>query len=104
MAQQKFSQKLILELIVLKILAANPQPGAQILKKLQKIGLPTSEGTLYPLLASLKSQKHVGQGYLEMNFGRAKKCYSLTISGTQHLNKLKKDWRELERTIFRADH
>ncbi len=104
MSKQKFSQKILLELIIMKILATSPQPGAQILQKLQKINFKTSKGTLYPLLANLKSRKHTALVYLEMNSGPARKCYSLTEAGTKHLNKLKKEWRGLEQTIFRADH
>lgn len=99
-----FTHKTLLELIVLKIISSNPQPGKVILEILQKINFSTPEGTLYPLLSELKRQSFIHQYYEEMNTGPARRCYSITETGKKHLDILKKEWRKTEQTIFRADH
>jgi PadR family transcriptional regulator PadR len=90
------------ELIVLTLIEVHPTPGAHILARLKALNFPTSPGTLYPLLAGLKKKSIIQLSYEEMEVGHARKCYLITETGQNYLAELKKKWRWINHTIYKA--
>jgi len=57
-------RKGLLELVILKIIAADKMYAADMLKRLSDTEFATQEGTLYPLLSKLR-RENPGQAYTE---------------------------------------
>ncbi len=95
----KFESDLLrgsLDLMVLSILANDPEYGYSIQQKLQaaskeKVRLPA--GTLYPLLHRLEAEKLI-RSWLDSTTGRQRKWYALTAKGQKRLAAQAKQWRE----------
>ncbi len=96
------NNQFFLELCVLTLIEVHPAPGARILARLEALDFPTSPSTLYPLLAGLKKKSVIDLSYEEMDVGPARKCYFLTKIGQSYLAELKKKWRWISHTIYKA--
>jgi PadR family transcriptional regulator PadR len=86
----KFSpiRKGLLELAVLKIIAAHKVYAADILKQLEPTDFSTQEGTLYPLLSRLRREGAVAYEWIESDAGPPRKYYYLTPAGKSQLKQL----------------
>jgi PadR family transcriptional regulator, regulatory protein PadR len=99
MMAEKFESDLLrgsLDLMVLSVLAKDPQYGYSIQQKLQtasrdKVRLPA--GTLYPLLYRLEAEKLI-RSWLDSSTGRQRKWYELTTKGRKRLTAQAKQWQE----------
>jgi PadR family transcriptional regulator PadR len=86
--------------LVLAVLGSlrEEQCGYTLRKSLAEYGLAIDEGTLYPLLRRLE-----GQGLLaslwRVQDKRNKRFYSLTGEGTQILEQLLAEWRDIDSSI-----
>jgi len=86
--------------LVLAVLGAlrEEQCGYTLRKSLAEHGLAIDEGTLYPLLRRLE-----GQGLLASEWRledkRNKRFYGLTGEGTQILEQLLAEWRDIDSSI-----
>lgn len=98
----KFTNKFLLELIVLTMIDARSYTTLEILQKLESINFKIPKGSLYPLLARLKNQKMIVAYFEEMDTGSAKKCLDLTEDGQRRLKELKNYWRDINRLVYKA--
>lgn len=83
-----------LDLMVLSVLAAEPQYGYAIQKKIAEAGsgkISVQAGTLYPLLHRLESEKLI-RSYWDDSTGRKRKWYELTKKGLQKLSVQQSQW------------
>jgi PadR family transcriptional regulator PadR len=99
--EDKFSpiRKGLLELIVLKIIAAHKVYAADILMRLTSTEFATQEGTLYPLLSRLRREGAVSYEWVESDAGPPRKYYQLTDSGRARSNQLENYWRHITHII-----
>lgn len=88
-----------LEYCILAIISGGKVYATDILKKLMESDLIVVEGTLYPLLARLKSQGLVEYEWEESRSGPPRKYYSLTQKGRENLTQLKATWKSLVESI-----
>lgn len=92
-------RKGLLEFCILLIISHGEVYASEILQKLKDADLIVVEGTLYPLLSRLKSEKLLSYSWAESNAGPPRKYYSLTAEGKQALEQLKVTWRTLHQSI-----
>lgn len=96
---EKFESDLLrgsLDLMVLSVLANDPQYGYSIQKRLQeasreKVRLPA--GTLYPLLHRLEADLLI-RSWLDSSTGRQRKWYALTAKGKKRLAAQAAQWQQ----------
>lgn len=72
---------------------------SDILEMLKKSDMIVVEGTLYPLLSRLKTQKLVDYDWEESRTGPPRKYYTLTGKGEEQLVLFKKTWNSLINSI-----
>ena len=92
-------RKGLLEFVVLKIISSKKVYTADILKALSETEFATQEGTLYPLLSSLRREGTVEYEWVESDAGPTRKYYQLTAAGRKQLSELEDYWDELHKTI-----
>lgn len=96
---EKFESELMrgsLDLMVLSVLAREPQYGYSIQQKLQTASrnkVRLSAGTLYPLLHRLEADKYI-RSWSDNSTGRQRKWYELTAKGKKKLASQAKQWQE----------
>jgi PadR family transcriptional regulator PadR len=98
---EKFSpiRKGLLEFVVLRIIAQEPVYVADILKRLEKTEFKTQEGTLYPLLSSMRRDGFVDYEWKESDAGPPRKYYELAAKGREHLKETQEYWENIIKTI-----
>jgi DNA-binding PadR family transcriptional regulator len=72
--------------------------GYALINGLAEQGLEIDQGTLYPLLRRLESQGLL-QSEWNVEGSRPRRYYVISPEGTQVLEGLTKDWRDLTKTI-----
>ena len=90
-----------IKVIVLQILSTTPCHGYLISEKIKKVTfneITVSEGTLYPLLHSLKADGYL-TSELQATGDRKRKIYSLTKKGEELLNEKKSEWKNFSSVI-----
>jgi PadR family transcriptional regulator, regulatory protein PadR len=91
-----------LDLLILKILALQPQNGWAISQRLKQISnevLQVSDGSLYPALHKLQQEGWIKAEWRASENNRRAKFYSLTRLGRRHLEKEAANWRRLSGAI-----
>lgn len=88
-------RKGMLEYFILLIIARGKIYASNILKELKDADLIVVEGTLYPLLTRLRTQKLLDYTWEESKSGPPRKYYVLTVKGKEHLAQLKTIWESL---------
>jgi len=91
-----------LDLLLLKILALEPQHGWAISQRLKQISsniLQVSDGSLYPALHKLEQEGWITAEWKTSTLGRRAKFYSLTRLGRRQLAKEAGDWARLSDAI-----
>jgi PadR family transcriptional regulator PadR len=91
-----------LDLLLLKILALEPQHGWAISQRLKQISgevLQVSDGSLYPALHKLEQQGWIKAEWKASENNRKAKFYSLTRIGRRQLEKETADWARLSGAI-----
>src|SRR5215470_9040155 len=91
-----------LDLLILKILALEPQHGWAISQRLRQVSsdvLQVSDGSLYPALHKLEQEGWIAAEWKTSELGRRAKFYSLTRLGRNHLRKEAADWERLSSAI-----
>ena len=85
---------------MLAVLAAlrDEQCGYTLRKSMADKGLAIDEGTLYPLLRRLESQGLLASQWREHD-KRNKRFYRLTTEGTDILERLLAEWRDIDSSI-----
>ena len=94
-------RKGLLEVLILKIVAAEKVYAADILKRLRDTEFATQEGTLYPLLSKMRREGSVEYEWKESEAGPPRKYYKLTRHGQEQLDELNQYWQRINQTISR---
>jgi len=91
-----------LNLLILKILALEPQHGWALSQRLRQISsevLQVSDGSLYPALHKLEQEGFIKAEWQTTENNRRAKLYSLTGTGRRALNRESKSWERLSGAI-----
>lgn len=88
-------RKGVLEYCVLALLAQGDKYGLQLADELVDRNLTASEGSLYPLLARMKSADLVTTRWEGSSTGRRRKYYAITERGMSHLRQFDAIWNEI---------
>jgi transcriptional regulator len=84
-----------LELIVLKLLRAEPTNGYDLTLGIQAVSrdvLNVNAGSLYPALYRLEARGMIRAEWAETENGRRAKVYSVTAAGRKHLAEQRDTW------------
>jgi PadR family transcriptional regulator PadR len=93
-----------LDLLILKIVALQPQHGWAIGQRLTQISsdvLQVSDGSLYPALHKLEQEGWITAEWRPSENNRRAKFYSLTRLGRRHLEREAANWDRLAGAISR---
>jgi len=91
-----------LDLLILKILALEPQNGWAISQRLRQVSgdvLQVSDGSLYPALHKLEQEGWISAEWRPSENNRRAKFYSLTRPGRRHLERETANWARLSAAI-----
>ncbi|HXT69411.1 MAG TPA: PadR family transcriptional regulator [Vicinamibacterales bacterium] len=91
-----------LDLLILKILAAQPLHGWAISQRLTQVSgdvLQVSDGSLYPALHKLEHRGWIKAEWAPSENNRRAKFYALTRAGRKHLEREAADWTRLSAAI-----
>ncbi len=91
-----------LDVLVLKIVALEPQHGWAISQRLKQVSgdvLQVSEGSLYPALHKLEQEGWITAEWKMAESNRRAKFYSLTRLGRRHLEKEAANWGRLSAAV-----
>ena len=91
-----------LDLLILKILALEPQNGWAISLRLKQVSsdvLQVSDGSLYPALHKLEQEGWVTATWQTTENNRRAKFYALSRPGRRHLEKEAENWARLSSAI-----
>ena len=94
-----------LDLLLLKIVALEPQHGwaiAQRLKQVSRDELHASDGSLYPALHKLELAGWITCEWKTSELGRRAKFYALTPAGRKRLAHETEEWQRLSAAISRV--
>lgn len=92
-------RKGLLEYCILLIISRGEIYASDIIKELQAADLLVVEGTLYPLLSRLKSEKLLEYNWVESQAGPPRKYYRLTEDGKKMLERLSESWSTLSKSV-----
>lgn len=93
-----------LDVLLLKIIALEPQHGFAISQRLQQVSgdvLQVSEGSLYPALHKLEQEGWISAEWKPTEGNRRAKFYSLTRPGRKYLEAESAKWDRLSGAITR---
>ena len=91
-----------LDLLILKVLTAQPLHGWAIVKRIQLLSgdvLSVGQGSLYPALHRLEQQGWITAEWKDSDLGRSAKFYSLTRDGKKQLATELKSWDRLSSAV-----
>ena len=94
-----------LDLLLLKIIALEPQHGWAIGQRLRQMSgdaLQVSDGSLYPALHKLEFAGWIEAEWKPGDLGRRAKYYTLTRAGRKRLEQEANQWRRLSGAITRV--
>jgi transcriptional regulator len=94
-----------LDLLLLKIIALEPQHGWAISQRLKQVSdedLQVSEGSLYPALHKLELAGWITSDWKTSDLGRRAKFYSLTRAGRRRLEQEANHWHRVSSAITRV--
>jgi PadR family transcriptional regulator, regulatory protein PadR len=94
-----------LELLLLKIVALEPQHGWAISQRLRQISdqqLQASDGSVYPALQKLELADWVTSEWRTSDMGRRAKFYALTPAGRRRLVSEADEWQRLSSAVGRV--
>jgi len=91
-----------LDVLILKIVALEPQHGWAISQRLKQVSgdvLQVSEGSLYPALHKLEQEGWITAEWKPTESNRRAKFYSLTRPGRKHLESESANWDRLSAAV-----
>jgi len=94
-------RKGVVESCILGLLEREPMYGWQLSETLVAHGMIASIGSLYPILARLKSQELVTSFDVSSAAGPSRKYYRLTTAGEQQLSGFRQQWAAFAPTVDR---
>lgn len=92
-------RKGLLEFLVLDVVSTGDVYVADILERLDGTDFATREGTLYPLLSSMRREGLVDYDWRESAAGPPRKYYRLTDQGRDQLDEFRAYWASLTSLI-----
>ena len=93
-------RKGLLELAILNVLGGGALYGYEIVRRLGDVdGLVITEGTVYPILSRLKTERHIESYLEESSSGPPRKYYRLTSRGKDELRRMNQHWQRLHEAI-----
>ena len=92
-------KKGVLEYLILSIISQGESYASDIIKNLKKADLIVVEGTMYPLLSRLKTEKLLEYVRVESQHGPPRKYYKLTSKGEKSLQELDKIRKQLVNSV-----
>ena len=92
-------RKGVLEYCILAVLAKERKYATEILNHLKEAKMIVVEGTLYPLLARLRTAHLLEYEWEESVSGPPRKYYQITKEGLLFLKELAVDWKELQKAV-----
>jgi transcriptional regulator len=94
-----------LDLLLLKIIALEPQHGWAISQRLRQVSddeLQASDGSVYPALQKLELAGWVRSEWKTSDLGRRARFYSLTAAGHRRLAHETGEWQRLSSAVSRV--
>lgn len=94
-----------LNLLLLKIIALEPQHGWAISQRLRQVSneeLQASDGSVYPALQKLELAGWIRSEWRTSDLGRRAKFYSLTPAGRRRLAQEAAEWHRLSSAVTRV--
>ena len=94
-----------LDLLLLKIIALEPQHGWAISQRLRQVSddqLQASDGSVYPALQKLELAGWVRSEWRTSELGRRAKFYALTPAGRKRLAAEVEEWERLSSAVSRV--
>ena len=91
-----------LDLLILRVVALEPQHGWGIAERIRQISrdvLQVRQGTLYPALHRLERQGWIRARWGDSDNNRRAKFYSLTAAGRKYLESEQDSWERLSAAI-----
>ncbi|MFK7696113.1 PadR family transcriptional regulator [Paenibacillus sp. HJGM_3] len=88
-------------ILILSLLDRKPMYGYEIAKELERLSsglFLMKEGTLYPILHALESDREVETYWSEVE-GRKRKYYVITELGRRKLGEKKQEWTRFSRAV-----
>ena len=90
-----------LELAILAALWPGKRYGLEVLRTLADTSdLIVPEGTVYPLLARLKSEGLVDSEWVEAEAGHPRKYYTLTAVGRRRIVRMARFWSQFTKNLY----
>ncbi|MFT6338680.1 MAG: DNA-binding PadR family transcriptional regulator [Halioglobus sp.] len=103
MSTTKSTKSAIFKILVLGILYKEETYGYDIIEKIKILSnseIVMKEGTLYPLLKSLKTNQLLRASWKKSQLGKARKYYSITERGKAEYNRLIIEWNQMNAMIL----
>ena len=95
-------RKGLLQLLVLAILDKGETYGYKLIARLSaQLGAEMAEGTIYPLLSRLQTEKLISAHWQIMESGPARKNYRITRSGQELLAAMQAHWSQVNDGVER---
>jgi len=94
-----------LDLLVLRVLVAGPLHGYAISRRLAELSeewFSVDEGSLYPCLYRMEKKGWIRSEEGRSENNRRARFYSLTKSGTEHLDAEQEEWRRFQLAVGRV--
>ena len=94
-----------LDLLLLKIIALEPQHGWAISQRLRQVSgedLQASDGSVYPALQKLELSGWIRSEWKTSELGRRAKFYALTPAGRRRLAHETDEWQRLSAAVTRV--
>lgn len=88
-----------LEYCTLALMRDSDAYGLDLARKLAKVGLISSEGSLYPLLSRLRKAGLVETHWQESPAGPPRRYYRITPTGTDALTEFEQTWRGFAHSV-----
>ena len=86
-----------LSFVVLLVLKENELYGYELIEEIKTLtNIEIAEGTLYPLMNRLKTDKILESKWIEQETGIPRKYYYLTELGKSTLEEMKNQWKNLQ--------
>lgn len=92
-------RKGVLEYCILAVLEKERKYATEILNNLKEAKMIVVEGTLYPLLARLRTARLLNYEWEESASGPPRKYYQITEEGKLFLKELTLGWKELQQAV-----
>jgi PadR family transcriptional regulator PadR len=90
----------VVEYCVLSLLEPEPRYGFELTQLLgRNVKLLLTEGTIYPLLARLRTEGLVSAEWRESKSGPPRRYYKLTAPGRRALAAFREEWTQFRRAV-----